>query len=238
MRIAVCDDEAADRAALEGVLRQYGSDRGLDFDIRCFDTAESYLPSPSAFDVTFMDVLLPGMNGIEAVQEATQGVVVFTTISRDYAVEAFQLGAVHYLVKPLQADEVARAMDRALDALGHAPAAVLELKTAQGIVPVPMALVRFIEVKDKVCEVHLEDDVLRVPMPLASLRELLDDALFLQVQRSFVVNMRHIDSFLADRVVMSDGTVISLSRPVRADLRQRYQRFLFDLARKGTSSVR
>ena len=101
-----------------------------------------------------------------------------------------------------------------------------------------MVLVRFIEVKDKVCEVHLEDDVLRVPMPLASLRELLDDALFLQVQRSFVVNMRHIDSFLADRVVMSDGTVISLSRPVRANLRQRYQRFLFDLARKGTSSVR
>lgn len=129
-------------------------------------------------------------------------------------------------------------MDRALDALGRAPAAVLELKTTQGTVPVPMARVRFIEVKDKVCEVHLEDDVLCVPMSLASLRELLDDVLFLQVQRSFVVNMRHIDSFLADRVVMSDGTVISLSRSTRADLRQRYQHFLFDLARKGTSGVR
>lgn len=238
MRIAVCDDEAADRAIIESALEAYGRDRGLDLELSCFDTAESYLQSPSTFDVTFMDVLLPGMNGIEAIQEAAQGAIVFTTISRDFAVEAFQLGAVHYLVKPLQTVEVEHAMDRALDVLGRAPAAVLELKTTQGTVPVPMARVRFIEVKDKVCEVHLEDDILRAPMPLASLRELLDDALFLQVQRSFVVNMRHIHSFLADRVVMSDGTVITLSRSARVDMRQRYQHFLFDLARKGASGVR
>ena len=67
---------------------------------------------------------------------------------------------------------------------------------------------------------------------LDALFEQLDDA-FLRAQRSYVVNMRFVESFLFDRVILAGGTEIMLSRSNRTELKRQYQSFLFRLARRA-----
>ncbi|MEG1241161.1 MAG: LytTR family DNA-binding domain-containing protein, partial [Oscillospiraceae bacterium] len=59
------------------------------------------------------------------------------------------------------------------------------------------------------------------------------DSSFLRVQRSFIINMNFVESFLSDRVMLRDGTEIVLSRNNRGNLKKAYQQFLFDLARRN-----
>ena len=86
---------------------------------------------------------------------------------------------------------------------------------------------------DKLCIVHTAKQQFQTYTALNTLFEQLDGNRFLRPQRSFVVNMEFIGSFLSSKLILKDGTDISLSRNNRAELKAQYQRFLFDLTRRG-----
>lgn len=236
MKIALCDDDRAVLEELEGFLLRYGEAHELALDIDLFSAGETFLASSTLHDIVFMDIYLADAMGTEVVKRLpghTGRQIVFVTFSKDHAIEAFGLGAVHYLLKPLTYEAVSQAMDRCLAYRGKADMTLLEVKTAQGVTPIPMERIVYIEVSNKVCMIHTVKGVHQTYTSLDGLFELLDGALFLRAQRSFVVNMRYIDSFLYDRLVLADGTKVTLSRSSRTELKKQYQHFLFELARRG-----
>lgn len=203
--------------------------------IDCFSCGEDFLSSKGQYDIVFMDIYLTGISGMETVERfgnTEHCQVVFTTTSREHAVEAFGMNAAHYLLKPLNAEGVAEAMERSLARLGHGAGRSLPVKTSRGTVSVPMEKIVYIEVLDKLCTVHTEKNAFQTYASLDALFEQLDD-MFLRVQRSYVVNMGFVESFLFDRVILSGGTEIMLSRNNRAELKAQYQKFLFGLARRS-----
>lgn len=78
---------------------------------------------------------------------------------------------------------------------------------------------------------HTQDRSFQTYTSLNALFTLLDEDLFLRVQKSFVVNMAFIDSFFYDHIVLKDGTEISISRNKRTELKKQYQDFLFRFVR-------
>lgn len=236
MRIALCDDEISALDSLETFLRSYCDEHKLNFVIDRFSSGEALLASPQPYDVIFMDIYLTGINGTDVVRQlsaANRPQVVFTTTSREHAIEAFGLGAVHYLLKPLTRESVSEAADRCLARLGQGSAKVLQVRTSQGTVPVPMDNITYIEVFNKICVIHTAKNTIQTYASLDGLFELLDARSFLRAQRSYIVNMNFIDSFLSNRLILEDGTEITLSRNNRVELKKQYQQFLFDLARRN-----
>lgn len=236
MRIALCEDETDSRCALARMVRVFCETRELAAEIDAFSCGEDFLASVQEYDIVFMDVYLTGMTGIETVrrlQDPAHCQIVFTTTSREHAIEAFGLNAAHYLVKPLTAQAVTQAMERCLARLGKGPGKSLSVKTEQGIIPVPMEQIVYIEVRDKLCTIHTTKKNLETYTSLDALFEQLDGS-FLRAQRSYVVNMNYIESISADRVVLRDGVQIPLSRSNRGSLKGQYQKFLFDLARRDS----
>lgn len=234
MRLALCDDEAASRLELQALIQAFGKERKLEFDIELFSCGEDFLAAHHEYDIVFMDIYLSGISGIETVTRSdspSRCQVVFTTASREHAVEAFGLDAAHYLVKPLTAESVADAMERCLRRLGQGLEKSLAVRTGQGTISVPMERITFIEVFDKLCTVHTDKNDFQTHTSLDALFEQLDDT-FLRVQRSYVINMSFVESFLFDRVILRNGTEIMLSRSNRAELKKQYQKFLFGLARE------
>lgn len=235
MRIALCDDEAVSRQAMQELVQAFGNEQKLEFEIDTFSSGEDFLTSAQEYDIVFMDIYLTGISGMETVERlggSERCQVVFTTTSREHAIEAFGLNAAHYLVKPLTAKAVAEAIERCLSRLGQSPGKALTVKTGQGAVSVPMEKIIYIEVLDKLCTVHTAKNAFQTYASLDALYEQLDGS-FLRVQRSFVVNMDFIESFLFDRVVMQGGTEIMLSRNNKPVLKKQYQDYLFHLARRG-----
>lgn len=159
MRIALCDDELLAQQTLLELVETFGEKRKLRFEIDAFASGEDFLASAQTYDIVFMDIYLTGISGMAAVErlggsELCQ--VVFTTVSLEHAVEAFGLNAAHYLVKPLTAQTVAAAMERCLSRLGQNPEKFLMVKMGQGVVPVSMGKIVYIEVQDKLCTIHTE----------------------------------------------------------------------------------
>ena len=234
MQIALCDDEEWQIDALEGFLRAYEAEHGLNLTLTRFSSGEALLAASGEFSIVFMDIYLDGLLGTETIRQlGGEAQAVFITTSREHAIEAFGLGAVHYLLKPVEQAAVWEAMDRCLSRLGTNARSVLNIQTSHGSIPISATQITYIEVFDKLCVVHTAKQQFQTYTALNTLFEQLDGNRFLRPQRSFVVNMEFIGSLLSSKLILKDGTEISLSRNNRAELKAQYQRFLFDLTRRG-----
>ncbi|MGE0100495.1 MAG: LytR/AlgR family response regulator transcription factor [Hydrogenophaga sp.] len=180
-------------------------------------------------DVLFLDIRMPGLSGLEAAAELADEwpegtpfpVLVFVTAYDAYAVQAFEAQAVDYLLKPVQPERLARAVQRvqallaarqpapaaldtslaqlrALLAGGEAPAAprlqMIPASVGQGIRMVPIGEVLVFEAADKYVRVLTATSEVLIRTPLKELLPQLDPAAFWQIHRGTVVRADAIDS--------------------------------------------
>jgi two-component system, LytTR family, response regulator len=192
-------------------------------------------------DLVFLDVRLPEMTGltvIETVRHAPE--VVFTTAYDQYAVAAFEIGALDYLVKPFGRERFLRAVDRlrrrlegaaAVPALDRARAAFapgyltrLFARRGDRIVPIQARDIRRVEAQGDYAEVHTPGGAFLLHVSLKELAARLDPQRFLQVHRSHIVSLDAIDHMRPydERrllIVLRDGGEVVASRTASERLR-------------------
>lgn len=236
MNIALCDDIPDILDNLKTYLEDYSKDNNIKLNIDCFDCGEAFLHCEKHYDIVFMDIYLGKISGMETIRNyrnSRSSQIVFITTSLDHAIEAFGLNATHYLVKPLTQKAVSEAMDRCLTRLELKSNKFIEVKTIGGMRPIPLENIIYIEVFNKVSVIHNKVNDIQTYTSLDALFKLLGDGCFMRAQRSYIVNMKFIDTFFFDRIVLEGGTEIILSRNNRGKLKKQYQQYLFNLARRG-----
>lgn len=236
MYIALCDDDQTTLKELKTYVSAHFAATAYTVQIDFFSRVEDFLNCRQTYDIVFMDIYYDGMNGMDAVkymQRTENCQIVFSTASREYAVEAFAVDAAHYLVKPLTQAKVSDALDRCLKRMNRISERILEIKTRNATIPIPMANIIYIEVFNKISVIHTTGNTLQTYTSLDALFEALGPHMFMRAQRSYIVNMKFIDSFFYDHILLQNGLEIKLSRNNRSILKTQYQNFLFDLARKG-----
>ena len=219
----IADDEEAPREQLVRELRAAWP--GLDIVAVCVNGAEAW----DAFlehepQVCFLDVRMPGLTGIEVAQRiGGRAATVFVTAHGDHALDAFDAGAVDYLLKPIDPSRMARTVERLAARLATPPAdesaglqRLLDRLASQVRRPAPLDVlqasvgkeIRLVRVDDvvyfeadarytRVVDVERGKDAeLLIRTPLKELLTQLDPARFWQVHRSVIVSQRHIASAL------------------------------------------
>jgi DNA-binding LytR/AlgR family response regulator len=222
-RVLVAEDEAPQREALLALLARLWPEARLSAAEDGLDALEQLAAQP--VDLAFLDIRMPGASGLivaERVLEAG-GDVVFTTAYDAHAVQAFEQGAIDYLLKPLQEDRVAQAIARWRGRRAGSPSParagidVVALAAAlRGIDPPRLRwisaslgdVVRVIAIDD-VQAFHAEDKMTRVLTaqgdalirpPLRELLPQLDPDAFWQVHRSLIVRIGAIDRVYRDEL--------------------------------------
>lgn len=165
-----------------------------------------------AFDVVLLDVRMPGLDGLELAcvlnRFSAPPAIVFVTAHDTYALQAFEVGAAGYLLKPLDAERLEEVLGR-VDRAGPPPASaaapgprrpaeVIAVDTGSRTLLVPRAEVLWVEAAGDYVRLHLRAGtsyLLRAPM--ASLEEDWSDA-FVRVHRSYLVSMRDITELGTD----------------------------------------
>jgi len=194
-------------------------------------------------DLVFLDVHMPELSGIEVLQRVRhRPAVVFTTAYDQYAVAAFELEAVDYLVKPFgrkrflqtldrvrqrldSADDLPPVAERANEALRREPLTRLFARKGDRIVPLQVATVSRIDGCDDYCAVHSDGQTYLVHLRLNDLEQRLDPGRFLRVHRSHILSLDHVKEMRphGDRrleVVLHDGSVVLASRAGSTRLRR------------------
>lgn len=238
MKIAICEDKQQDYDTLLSMIINFLDEHNMKADISSFTCGEDFINAHihNSYDIVFMDIYLPGINGIETIakiREKDPVQFVFTTTSNEYAIEAFNLNAAHYILKPITPNAISEAMARCLSRKGNKYSEQLDIKTNCGVVSIPIENIVYIEVLNKICCIYTEKSCYQTYSSLNEMFEMLSDNIFMKAQRSFIVNMNFIELFYFDHIVLANGKDIVLSRSNRTELKNQYQQFLFRLARRG-----
>jgi two-component system, LytTR family, response regulator len=240
VRALIAEDEPQARrtlrAYLEGVdwieLAGEASDGALA--VRLVDELEP--------DLLFLDVRLPELTGLQVIERIRhRPALVFTTAHDRFAVAAFELGALDYLLKPFGADRFARmlervrahidmpvdpdAVERTRLALGAPPLRRLFARSGARIVPIPVESIRRIQAAGDYAEVHCAAGRFLLQVSLGELLARLDQERFRQVHRSHIVNLDHVDDMKPydERrlmITVKGGDQILASRKASEELRR------------------
>jgi len=195
-------------------------------------------------DLVFLDVHMPEISGIEVLNRVEhQPAVVFTTAFDRYAVAAFELEAIDYLIKPFgrkrfhaTLDRVRRRLstgaealppplERAGAALGEGPLDRLFARKGDRIVPLRVSEVTRIEACDDYTEVHCRGDTFLLHLRLQDLELRLDPRRFVRVHRSHVINLDHVQQMRPFdprrlEIHLIDGSKVLASRSGSRKLRE------------------
>ena len=233
MRIAACDDNALDLAALENALKRYCAARE-DVSFSLFSNATDLLcrMETQEFDVLLLDILMPGLTGMEAAGEirrfSDKAELIFLTSSAEYAVDSYKVRAYYYLMKPVNREELFPVLDRLYEHL-RTPEDMLHLKTAQRVLSIPYSRIEAVEVMDKTLFFHLTDGTstdARLPLSECEPR-LLGRPEFIKTHRSYVVNLNRMRELSASEFTTLSGRRIPVARGHLKSVREAYVRHLF-----------
>jgi two-component system LytT family response regulator len=237
LRALIAEDESLARANLREYL---ASAEGVELVGEAADGREAVrLANELAPDLLFLDVRLPELSGIEVAKRlAHDPIVIFTTAYDRYALAAFELGALDYLLKPFGRARFLAAVERARKRLAERPSPAerasdstaeplvrVFARTGDRIVPVAVDGIRHVKAAGDYAELHTKDAVHLVHVSLADLAVRLDPRRFVRVHRSALVNLdcvRHIRRYDDRRlvVVLDDGVELVASRAASEELRK------------------
>lgn len=236
MRLAICDDDMKEQKQLLQMIQE--CDPACDAE--CFSDGASLLRAAESvppFDITFLDIYMPGENGVDIAgtlrEISPKTGIVFVTTSQDHAVSAFSLDALHYLVKPVSAGDVAEAFRR-FDALRPRRRKSISFPGKNGGQAVFLDEICSLTSAGHAVEISLTDGQrMRVWTSLCELMQKLGKN-FLKINRGIVVNMDCVERMETDRCVLLDGTEFFLAVRERSAICAAYNDYRFDqLSRQG-----
>ncbi len=229
LRIAVLDDDGQELERVSQALEALG-ETGAEYFTDAGELTRAAEREP-AFDLAFLDIYLQDGTGIEAAEKlrelSPETDLVFITTSREHAVDAFRLGALHYLVKPVTAADVEEAMSRRETSNGPRRRSIT-LNVNRESNRVYLDRIVSIQSLRHLMEVRLTDGrCLRVWQPLSEIERMLDGN-FLKINRGVIINMNEVSRMDPEACTMSDGSVLPVKQRDRASIRKRYDDFLIN----------
>lgn len=176
-------------------------------------------------DLVLLDIEMPGGDGFDVVRAlpaAHPPAVVFITAHGDYAIRAFEVAAVDYLLKPFDRGRFNEAIDRARrSAPRDLRAAFFPVKKRDRTILVAVRDVDWIEAEGKYVRLHVREHSYLVRDAIAAVEARLDGRQFVRIHRSTIVNLRRVTEIRDDSlVVLQDGTQLTMSRRFRARVRE------------------
>jgi len=235
----LADDELLARQKLRQLLRD---EPDIEIVGECSSASETVelvrLTRPA---LLFLDIRMPGMDGFDVVgaiesEDLPMPAVVFTTAYDQYALRAFEIHAVDYLLKPFTAERLGSAIQRVRERLsGGESAARLNGKSRDGvgyttrivfksrgrILFLPVLEIRWIGAEENYVRLCTERETHLLRETMAHLEERLDPQQFLRVHRSFIVNLQYVKEVRTEHdgessVIMVDGQKIAMSRSYKS----------------------
>lgn len=224
LRAMVVDDEAPARSELRYLLEQSGRVDPIVEAASAREAVQRLMEGKT--DVMFLDIHMPKTSGMQLAEAMHKlknpPAVVFVTAYSEYALEAFDVDAVDYLMKPVETDRLAQALDKVqvrLRAKGASAQAARSQGSATPSAPakaapdripvvksgrkvlVPVDQIRYIEAKDDYSCIYTENDRYLSTISLAKLQEKLEPSGFFRVHRGYIVNLEYVE----DVEVVSSG---------------------------------
>ena len=212
MRAMIVDDEAPARSELRFLLEETGRVESITEASSAREAVEKLMEAKA--EVIFLDISMPKTSGMQLAEALHKlknpPAIVFVTAYSEYALDAFGVDAVDYLMKPVESDRLELALDKVEARAPKAEPAAPQSHSSVERIPVvksgrkvlvPIDQIRYIEAKDDYSCIYTDNDRFLSTISLAKLEEKLAPHGFFRVHRGYIVNLE----FVEDVEVISSG---------------------------------
>ncbi len=239
MKITICDDSIKDLLHTEKLLLKYKSlypDK--DFELEKFsDPSRLYqrISAGKLTDIYILDMLMPRRTGIDIGNlirtSGRESVIIYITSSEDYALDAYGVHAVRYLLKPIDENRLFEALDYSFSYAKLRVDSLCLIKTKAGLLQRPYSKIEYVENAGRKLEVHMTDgEILKSLFIRKSFEEETSEIAaqrnFLQIHKSFLVNLDYVKQLTTDSIIMESGKRLPVSRAKAANVKREYLLFV------------
>ena len=228
MRIGICDDNGKDAQRIRFAL----SDISPNLEIVCFVTGSELLEAAkeTKFDIVFLDIYLKQENGMDIAaalrQSSPDTQIVFSTTSRDFAVEAFQVQAADYLVKPYSDMDIVKAFSRAnVKQKQQKPDSVLLKAGREMRMFRPQDVVSIESDKHYTLLTAADGTQTRLHLSYSEVAPQFSEP-FIEVRRGITVNLAYVSGVNGNTLTLTDGSRCTVSRSRLGAVIQSYTRYV------------
>lgn len=217
--VALCEDSASDAAEIQNILDDYEKDLHDDLRVKLFHDAESLIRSITSEnykpDVILTDINLPGISGIEAVKRLREGKfsgdVVFITASKGFALDAWELCARQYIVKPATKDKIFHT----LGSIFHAREFII-VKHKRTLRKIPLSEILYCETRGKYQAIITRSENISVRITAHGMKNLLPPpphkSNFTELGSAYIINLENVRMIADGRIIFDDGKELMISR--------------------------
>jgi DNA-binding LytR/AlgR family response regulator len=216
IKCLLVDDEPLALDALESLIQKIPE---LEIAGKCQNAVEALqVIHTRKIDLLLMDIQMPELTGIEMLKSLSHPPsVIFTTAYREYAVEAFELDVIDYLVKPISLERLIRSINRYYDRTAHqsgsqdpaakSPAKTITIYSDKKNYRVFTSSILYIEGLKDYARIHTDNGRLITRQTMKNLEDILPPEEFIRVHRSFIVPINRLDSWTSYSVIIKDAEI-------------------------------
>ena len=237
IKIAFCDDDMEVLHQMNELLDRYRVERNEDITYAAFQSPFELLTEIEKGirpDILFLDVVMPGQNGMDVAKEIrqydTNMRIIFLTSSPEFAVESYSVGAYFYQLKPIWEESFFRLMDAVLAECEKKKKNSLILRSKDGITRIDLQQLEYCEVLGRKLLFHLENGaVLESAWSLDDLAgQLMQYSNFFRPHRSFLVNMEYIQNISSRSIKMVNDAEIPIPHGKCSEIKNTYMEYAFN----------
>ncbi len=229
MNIAICDDESRVRTGIRNVLKEAFPGTEIREFVSGQELLEAagqdYLP-----DIVLMDIAMNGMDGMETarkLRERYQVLLIFVTGVKEQVFQAFDVGAFHYLFKPVEKEKLLSVMERAfaeVEKAGAKPKYML-VKVPGGHRRINAADILYAESDGRKVILHMKQENLEFYEKMEELEQRLGEG-FYRCHRGYLVSLSEVRGYDKANIRMSNGETVYLAKRKYSEFVQTYCRYL------------
>lgn len=238
MKIAICDDHKQELLHIHRLVDKFLNRDFIEYKIEVHSFSSSLelikeLESGKYFDIFLLDVIMPGINGMELAADIKildqVAKIIFLTSSPEFAVESYSVGAFNYLLKPIQNDKLFSVLGKAINDSYREETKYILVKTKIGMFKIFMHQIIYVEVMGRTIFFHQINGVVIESISTISKVEtiLLTDKRFIKPHRSYIVNLDYIKNLSQIGMTTTSDLFIPVSRNVFKEVKQAYINYSF-----------
>lgn len=219
IRVAIVENDADERIKIRDCLTYLEQTDKTTFCITEFSSGTAFIGAYEPdYDIVFMDIEMPGMNGIDTARELRKtdpGVIlIFVTNMAQYAIAGYEVDALDFILKPVNKYSFAIKVKRAVNRVPKRTEDFIAVKTDGELKSIQISSVRFLDIDGHYVVYHLTEGELREYTTLKEASRKLNRSFFVFVNRSCLVNLHYVSSVGRESVMLGRDR-LDISRPQR-----------------------
>lgn len=215
INIAIVEDDSKYQTTLVDYLSRYKKENNEEYSVDVFSNALNFLDEKKFYNIIFLDIEMPFMNGIDAAKKIretnTNSTIIFITNMAKYAVKGYEVDAMDFLIKPVEYFNFSLKLSKAMRIQNEDSLHTILVNNASGFMKIEISKILYVESSLHYVIYHLENEEVKVRDSMKKVEENLSKYNFAKCNNSFLVNLDKIIKIQNDDIYIGKN-VIKISR--------------------------